>query len=105
MGLCRCIPSRHIRLLIYKAKGAIIDKRVSIFRTVDIRNPKGLVIKKGSSIGPRVLLDARKGLIIGENVTVAYEAIIWSLHHELQSPDFHTKGATTKIGDYSWICS
>lgn len=58
------------------------------FASVDIRNLKGLVIEKGCSTGSKVLLDARKGIHIHKNVTMAYDAIIWTLHHDMNSTDF-----------------
>ncbi len=105
MALLRHIPSRHLRMALLRWKGATIDSKVSMFMSVDIRCPKRLVIGKGCSIGPRVLLDARKGLVIGNNVTIAYDAIIWTLHHDMNSPDFKGVGGTTNIGDYAWVCS
>lgn len=50
-------------------------------------------------------MDARAGLEIGKSVTIAYDVIIWTLHHEMNSIDFHTKGAKVTIDDYAWICS
>lgn len=76
-----------------------------MFASVDVRNAKGLEIESGCSIGPRVLLDARKGLKIHKNVTVAYDAIIWTLHHDMNSNDFHTIGGPVEIDEYAWICS
>lgn len=105
MDLLRYIPSAHIRKMLLRSWGAVISDRVSMFMSVSVRNPRGLKIGRGSSIGPHVLLDARKGIEIGENVTVAYDAIIWSLHHEMNSKDFHGKGAKTVIESYAWICS
>lgn len=105
MSIISQIPSRHIRLFLLRRKGATIAKNVSIWRGVEIRNPKGLVIEEGCAIGPGVTLDARKGLVIGKNVTIAKDAIIWTLHHDMNSPDFHTIGARTIIEDFAWICS
>lgn len=78
---------------------------MSIFASVDIRNLKGLVIEEGCSIGPKVLLDARRGLYLHKNVTIAYEAIVWTLHHDMNSDDFHAVGGSVEIGEYAWICS
>lgn len=99
------IPSRRIRLALLRRKGARIAHHVSMFASVEIRNPKGLSIEEGCSIGPKVLLDARKGIKIGKNVTIAYDAIIWTLHHDMEASDFRTTGAPTTIDDYAWICS
>lgn len=105
MSLIKMIPSRHMRIQFLKWAGAQISPHVAMWHSVDIRNPKGLSIGRGCSIGPRVLLDGRKGLDVGKNVTIAYDAIIWTLHHDMNSVDFHAVGAPVKIGDYSWICS
>ena len=100
-AIVRHIPSQTLRKACYRLMGARIGKHVSMFSTVDIRKPEGLVIKSGCSIGPKVLLDARMGLEIHENVTIAYDAIVWTLHHEMNSNDFHGKGAPTKIEEYA----
>ena len=105
MSILRHIPSRHVRLFLLRHYGAKISKKVAMFASVDVRNPKGLTIGNGCSIGPHVLLDARKGLTIGQNVTIAYRATIWTLHHEMNSNDFHGKGDSTVIEEYAWICS
>ena len=76
-----------------------------MFANVEIRKPSKLIIEEGCSIGPRVLLDARNGLHIRKNVTIAYDAIIWTMHHDMNSEDFHTSGGCVDIGDYAWICS
>ena len=105
MSIISNFPSRHVRYFLLRRKGVVIGNNVSIWRGVEIRNPKGLSIGSGSAIGPGVTLDARKGLKIGENVTVAKDAIIWTLHHDMNSKDFHTIGSETVIEDYAWICS
>lgn len=51
-----------------------------------------------------MLLDARKGIHIHKNVTMAYDAIIWTLHHDMNSTDFHVIGAPVEIGENAWIC-
>ena len=99
------IPSRRLRMILLKMEGAKISPNVSIFASVDVRYPNGLVIGEGCAIGPKVLLDARKGLVIHKNVTIAYDAIIWTVHHDMNSIDFHTIGGGVEIEDYAWICS
>ncbi len=105
MSLLRHLPSQRLRKSLLRCLGASISDHVSMFASVDIRCPKLLKIGHGCSIGPKVMLDARKGLQIGNNVTIAYDATIWTLHHEMNSKDFHGKGGTTVIEDYAWICS
>lgn len=97
-------PSRHIRLFLLRILGAKIGK-VAMYAGFEIRNPKGLTIKDGCSIGPKVRLDARKTLIIKKNVTIAADAIVWTLHHDYNDDNFKTIGSMVSIGEYAWICS
>ena len=85
--------------------GAKISEKVSMFRDVSIRQPSGLIIGDGSSIGPGVMLDARAGLHIGRNVTIAYQAVIWTVDHDVNSRDFRTDGKSVEICDHAWVCS
>ena len=81
------------------------SKDVCFYPGFTIRNPKGLVIEDGVNVGPKCLLDARRGLIIHRNAVIAYEAIIWTLNHDYNDINFKGKGASTEIGEYAWICS
>lgn len=105
IAILKHIPSRRIRMALLRCNGAKIAKDVAMFASIEVRNPQGLVIGNGCSIGPKVLLDARRGLKIGNSVTIAYDAIIWTLHHDMNASDFRTIGANTTIDDYAWICS
>lgn len=98
-------PSRSFRKCMLKILGADIANEVTIFSGFHIRSPKKLKIGSGCSIGPKVLLDARNGIDIGKNVTIAYEAIIWTLNHDYNDENFKSKGAPVIIDDYVWICS
>jgi len=104
-GILSKFPSRHIRFFFLRKLGAKIGINVSLFSGFHIRNPKGIVIGNGCSIGPKVLLDGRKGLEIGNNVTIAYEAIIWSLNHDYNDPKFRGVGEKVIIEEYAWVCS
>jgi maltose O-acetyltransferase len=99
------IPSKHIRRWGLRFFGVKMPKDVRFYQGFHIRSPKGITIGEGCSIGPKVLLDGRKGLAIGKNVTIAYEAIIWTLNHDYNDIHFCGKGASVVINDYAWICS
>lgn len=105
LHLLRYIPSRRIRLFLLRKMGAKIAQNVSMFGDVNVRCPSKLVIEKGCSIGPGVLLDARAGLTIRSNATIAYQAIIWTVDHDVNSRDFHTDGKPVEICEYAWVCS
>lgn len=99
------IPSKHVRLWLLRLAGMKVSRNVRFYMGFQIRNPKGIRIEEGVSIGPKVLLDGRKGISIGRNAVIAYDAIIWSLNHDYNDMNFCGKGAPVIIGSYSWVCS
>lgn len=99
------IPSKILRNRGIRMMGAKASKNVMFYPGFQVRNPKKLVIEDGVNIGPKCLLDARRGLTIRKNAVIAYEAIIWSLNHDYNDINFCGKGAPTEIGAYAWICS
>lgn len=98
-------PSQTIRNWALRKMGAKMTKNVKFYEGISVRNPKGLVIEDGVSIGPKVLLDARCGLTIHKSAVIAYEVIIWTLNHDYNDENFCGKGAPVEIGAYAWICS
>jgi maltose O-acetyltransferase len=88
-----------------KCCGVKIGKNVSMYNSIEFRCPSGLIIKDNCSIGKYVLLDARKGLIINKCAVIASHVIIWTLHHDYNSPAFCITGDSVEIGEYAWICS
>lgn len=99
------LPSIYLRYYFLKVFGMTLAENVRFYQGFHVRNPKGIEIEDGVSIGPKVLLDGRMGLKIGKNAVIAYEAIIWSLNHDYNDINFKAKGAPVEIGEYAWICS
>lgn len=99
------IPSNKIRQIWLKTLGMRICGDIMIYDGFHIRNPRGIIIESGVSIGPNVLLDGRRGLSLGKGTVIAYGAVIWTLHHDYNDDNFCGKGATVEIGDHAWICS
>ena len=98
-------PSQRIRNWALRKMGVKMTKNVKFYDGFSVRNPNGLTIEDGVSIGPKVLLDARCGLTIHKSAVIAYEAIIWTLNHDYNDVNFCGKGAPVEIGAYAWICS
>lgn len=99
------LPSKTLRNRLIRWFGVKATNNVMFWPGFSVRNPKGLIIEDGVSIGPKCLLDARRGLTIRKSAVIAYEAIIWSLNHDYNDIHFCGKGAHTEIGAYAWICS
>ncbi|OWK71602.1 acetyltransferase [Pedobacter sp. AJM] len=85
--------------------GARIGKKVGLYRGFEVRDPWKLSIGDNTLIGHGALLDARKGLVIGSNVNLSNEVMVWSLHHDYNDEFFKIIGDKVIIEDYAWICS
>ncbi|MCD8305404.1 MAG: hypothetical protein LUC49_01905 [Prevotella sp.] len=86
------LPSRRLRNWGMRRMGVRMSKNVRFYPGFSVRNPALLTIEDGVSIGPHVLLDARKGLVIRRNAVIAYEAVIWTLHHDYNDIAFCGRG-------------
>ena len=102
--LCN-FPSIRFRNRKLKKLGMTMSKNVRLYAGFHIRNPKGIVLEDGVSIGPKVLLDGRNGLTIRKNAVIGYEAIIWTMNHDYNDINFCTKGGPVEIEEYAWVCS
>lgn len=98
-------PSKRFRNYMLKRMGLTFKGDARIYAGFHIRNPKGIVIEDGVSIGPKVLLDGRKGLTIQQGAVIGYGAIIWTLNHDYNDIHFCGKGAPVTIGKHAWVCS
>lgn len=50
-------------------------------------------------------LDNRRGIVIGDNVGLAHNVKVYTLGHNIDSPDFETKGAQVTIEEWAFIFS
>lgn len=50
-------------------------------------------------------LDNRRGIYIGDNVGIAHNTKIYTLGHDLDDPQFKTKGAPVHINDNAFVFS
>lgn len=101
------IPSHHVRNFIYRNIFFVtIKKNAIIYFGAEIRAGYNLVIGKGSIIGDKVILDARNGIEIGENVNFSTGVQIWTEQHSHSDPYFRCvsgKSFRVKIEDRAWI--
>lgn len=99
------IPSRHFRRLIDKAMGARFGKGSFLFRRTELLFPKGLLVGSYSTVGWFTLLDARGGIKIGDNVTVASYVKVITGSHDINSIEFNASFRPVIIENYAWICT
>lgn len=115
------IPSHTIRLFFYRYFfGIRIGKHSSIHWRAEFNNPAGISIGHNTIIGNDAFLDGRfkregskiagyfkqffsqskRPLTIGNNVSIAGEVRIYTMEHDIDSPDFAEVGAPVVIEDY-----
>lgn len=100
------IPSQFLRkAILSKLFGMKISAGATIYCGTEFRAPSKITIGVNSIVGNDSLLDGRRGLIIGNNVNISSGVWIWTLHHDVQSPDFAVTGGETIINDRVWLCS
>ncbi len=112
------IPSHTIRLFLYRYLFRIkIGKDSSIHWLARCNNPSGIEIGHNTIIGNDAFLDGRhkrngesymrdffspsiRPLIIGNNVSIAGEVRIFTMQHDIDSPDFDESEGEVIIDDY-----
>jgi acetyltransferase-like isoleucine patch superfamily enzyme len=99
------VPSHTIRQGWLRMCGAKIGKRCSILRGTTVLDPSYLTIGDGVAIGFRCLFDARAGIYIGNEVTIASDTQVIGGGHDVNHPDFLPVPIPTVICDYVWIAS
>jgi acetyltransferase-like isoleucine patch superfamily enzyme len=99
------IPSHTLRQTYLRLFGATIGTDSSICRGTTVIDIEFLTIGNCTAIGFRCLLDARGGLSIGDNVTIASDVHILGGGHDINHPDFLPVPIPTVIEDYVWIAS
>lgn len=97
------IPSQTIRHFILKLQGLKRGKKAIIYSGFEVRRPERIVIGDHSLIGHKAVLDGRKGLIIGKNVNISEEVMLWTMQHDYNDKDFLGTGGEIVIEDYAWI--
>lgn len=96
-------PIWTIRKLYFKILGAKIGRGSVLNMHQYIMKARKLEIGNYTHINRGCFLDARGGLIIGNNVSVSYNAKLVTGGHDYNSPQFTGKFLPVIIEDYAWI--
>lgn len=102
------IPFYFVRKLGCKLiLGMTISKKVVIASRLEVRSGFKISIGENSIIGDSCTLDGRSGLTIGKNVNLSSNVKIWTMQHDLNSPDFSVLGKSKPvvIHDRVWVSS
>lgn len=99
------VPSHLVRQYYLRAFGATIGRDSAIMRGTEVYGIAYLTIGDETAIGWRCVLDARGGLCIGDNVTVASDVHFLGTRREIDRPGLRPVPVPTVVGDYAWIAS
>lgn len=101
------IPSHHIRNFLYRNIWKVkLGKNAVIYYGAEIRASYNLFIGKGTIIGDKSVLDARRMIVIGENVNFSSGVSLWTDQHDYNDPYFRcmpNKYGPIFIKDRAWI--
>ena len=100
--LHRWLPFR-LRPVLYRLCGYTIDRSASLQGGVRFFHVGRLRVGEGTLINRGVFLDNRGGLDIGRHVSIAHDARIYTLGHDVHSADFAVKAKPVRIEDHAVI--
>ncbi|BBS26775.1 acetyltransferase [Escherichia coli] len=93
------------RNFVLKIWGSKIQSGVRIYPTVKIWSPRNLVMKKGSSIGPRAYIYNQGNVEIGEYSIISQDVTICASTHNYKRYDHPLVLKNITIGKRVWVCA
>ena len=99
------LPSRRLRRFWLQVLGAELGSNTAIFRGTTVLHPRGLRIGENSTIGWRCVLDARGGIEIGTDVSIASDTQLITADHDIRDPSFAARLAPIVVGDHAWLAT
>ncbi len=101
-GITWC-PFWIVRKTFFALSGVSLGKGSKLHCGCWFYRPSGVKIGKGSIIGYRTFLDGRAPLVIGKQVDIASEVMIYNSEHDVHSSDMGAREEVVEIGDYVFI--
>lgn len=100
------VPCHAFRMWWYRHFCRVrMGRKSSIHRQCRMYHPYRIRIGDHSAINYGVLLDGRRGLYIGDNVSISEGTVILTLGHDVDDPTFALKGGEVVIEDYVFVGS
>lgn len=101
-ALHRLLPF-FARRWLYRLCRFEVDRTASLQGSVRFFHVGRLTIGAGTIVNRGVYLDNRRGIAIGEHVSIAHDVRIYTLGHDVHDAAFAAKGAPVTIGDRAVI--
>ena len=103
--LYNVIPFFRLKKIFLLAAGIKVGSHSYIHTPVKFFSFKNLFVGNNTTVNPNCYLDARRTIRIGNNVNIAHNTRIYTLGHDVDSPDLALVGAPVEIGDDVFIFS
>lgn len=87
------------------AMGFAIGPGSSVLTDFKVAARGNIRIGRNCVVNNSCRFDNRFPITLGDNVSITYGTLILTKGHDIDDPDFRTKGAPVEIGDYVWICA
>lgn len=96
-------PSHSFRNFFYRLSGIKIGRGATFHMGARFYLPKNIEIGEGTIVGDHAFLDGRDKIIIGKQVDIASQVMIYNSEHDLSDPSFKATEEPVSIGDYVFI--
>ena len=92
-----------IRPVLYRVCGFRIHRSATLQGGIRFFHVGRLTVGEGSLINRGVYLDNRGGITIGQNVSIAHDAKLYTMGHDPHDPTFATKAAPIRLDDHAVV--
>ncbi len=102
----RHAPSRRVRRIMLRRLLGEFGPDSNLCMHVRLMEPWGVFVGPRCTVGYECILDGREyPLRIAHDVDIGPHVHIWTLEHDIDSPNHGTKGGPVTIEDHVWIAS
>jgi acetyltransferase-like isoleucine patch superfamily enzyme len=82
--------------------GFDVEPRAIILTDVRFARRRNMTIREGAVINNGCRIDNRFSVTVGRSSSLSYGTFVITKGHDIEDPQFRTKGAPVVIGDYVW---
>ena len=99
------LPFFRLKTAFLRYAGFTIGRHSCIHTPVKFFSLNAFSVGDHTTINPHCYLDARRSIRIGSNVNIAHNTKIYTLGHDINSPDLRPVGGPVEIGDDVFVFS
>ena len=96
-------PVHRSRVWVLRSLGADVSDSAVLYHGFQVRAPGRLRIGARTNVGDHAVLDARGGLVLGDDVNLSTGVQIWTAQHDWSSTSFAYVKAGVTVGDRVWL--